>query len=82
MATHSSILAWEIPWTEEPGGLQFMGSPRVKHNLATKHQTFILLNFKMQSKVCILRIFSGLTMLRKDFFPSLPLLHGITFMNF
>ena len=26
MATHSSILAWEIPWTEEPGGLRFMGS--------------------------------------------------------
>ena len=26
MATHSSILAWEIPWTEEPGGLQFIGS--------------------------------------------------------
>ena len=26
MATHSSILAWEIPWTEQPGGLQFMGS--------------------------------------------------------
>jgi len=32
MATHSSILAWEIPWTEEPGGLQFMGSQRVRHN--------------------------------------------------
>ena len=32
MATHSSILAWEIPWTEEPGGLQFMGSQRVGHN--------------------------------------------------
>ena len=29
MATHSSILAWKIPWTEEPGGLQFMGSQRV-----------------------------------------------------
>ena len=29
MTTHSSILAWEIPWTEEPGGLQFMGSKRV-----------------------------------------------------
>ena len=28
MATHSSILAWRIPWTEEPGGLQFMGSQR------------------------------------------------------
>ena len=32
MATHSSILAWGIPWTEEPGGLQFMGSPRVGHD--------------------------------------------------
>ena len=29
MATHSSILAWRIPWTEEPGGLQSMGSQRV-----------------------------------------------------
>ena len=32
MATHSSILAWRIPWTEEPGGLQFIGSQRVVHN--------------------------------------------------
>ena len=32
MATHSSILAWKIPWTEEPGRLQFMGSQRVGHN--------------------------------------------------
>ena len=31
MATHSSILAWEIPWTEEPGGLQSMGLQRVRH---------------------------------------------------
>jgi len=31
MATHSSILAWKIPWTEEPGGLQSMGSPRAGH---------------------------------------------------
>ena len=31
-ATHSSILAWEIPWTEEPGRLQLMGSQRVEHN--------------------------------------------------
>ena len=31
-ATHSSILAWRIPWTEEPGGLQSMGLPRVRHN--------------------------------------------------
>ena len=34
MATHSSIIAWKIPWTEEPGGLQSMGSPKVKHDLA------------------------------------------------
>ena len=31
MATHSSILAWKIPWTEEPGGLQAMGSHRASH---------------------------------------------------
>ena len=37
MTTHTSILAWEIPWTEEPGGLQSMRSPRVRHNLATEH---------------------------------------------
>jgi len=38
MATHSSILAWEIPWTEEPGGLQSMESQRVGPNLGTKQQ--------------------------------------------
>ena len=32
MATHSSILAWKIPWVEEPGGLQSMGSKRVGHD--------------------------------------------------
>ena len=32
MATHSSILAWRIPWTEEPGGLQSKGSQRVRHD--------------------------------------------------
>jgi len=32
MTTHSSTLAWEIPWTEEPGGLQTMGSQRVGHD--------------------------------------------------
>ena len=32
MAAHSSILVWRIPWTEEPGGLQFIGSARVGHN--------------------------------------------------
>ena len=37
MATHASILAWEIPWAEEPGRLQSMGSQSVRHNLETKH---------------------------------------------
>ena len=35
MATHSSILVWRIPWTEDPGGLQSMGSQRVGHNWVT-----------------------------------------------
>ena len=47
MATHSSILAWKIPWTEEPGGLQSMGSQRVRHDLATDYtQVFLKLEFE------------------------------------
>ena len=41
MTTHSSILAWKIPWAEEPGGLQFMGSQGVGHDLATKQQQYV-----------------------------------------
>ena len=41
MATHSTIIAWEIPWTEEPGGLQSMGSQRVRHNFLTKQQFWL-----------------------------------------
>ena len=37
MATHTSTFAWRIPWTEDPGGLQSMGSQRVRHNWETKH---------------------------------------------
>ena len=42
MATHSSILAWEILWTEEPGGLQSMGSQETGHDLGTKQQPNLL----------------------------------------
>ena len=42
MATHFSILAWEILWTEEPGGLQSMGSQRVGHDLVTDMHTSVL----------------------------------------
>ena len=41
IATHSCILAWRIPWTEEPGGLQFMGSERIGHDWATSTFTSI-----------------------------------------
>ena len=41
MATHSRILTWEIPWTEEPGGLQSMGSQRARHDWATKHTALL-----------------------------------------
>ena len=40
MAAHSSILAWEIPWTEEPGGLQFMEVQRVGYDLTTEREPF------------------------------------------
>ena len=42
MATHSSILAWKSPWTEESGGLQSMGSQRVGLDLVTKQQYIYL----------------------------------------
>ena len=38
MATHSNILAWKIPWTEEPGRLQSMGHERVGYDIVTKQQ--------------------------------------------
>ena len=41
MATHSSILAWRIPRTQEPGRLQSMGSQRVRHDSVTKHSTVV-----------------------------------------
>ena len=43
MTTHSSILAWEIAWTEEPGGLQSMGLQRVRHDRVTKHAHTLLI---------------------------------------
>ena len=46
MAPHSSILAWRIPWTEEPGGLQFMGSHRVKHDWVTSLSLFTFMYWR------------------------------------
>ena len=50
MATHSSILVWKIPWTEEPGGLQFMGSQRVGHDSATEHNKNLVSNYYLVVK--------------------------------
>ena len=58
MAAHSSILAWEILWTEEPGRLQSMGSQRIRHDLATKQQQLETDDFT--SFVLILKSFIGI----------------------
>ena len=46
MAPHSSTLAWKIPWTEEPGGLQSMGSLGVRHNWATSLSLFTFMHWR------------------------------------
>ena len=46
MAPHSSTLAWKIPWTEEPGGLQYMGSRRVGHDWATSLSLFTFMHWR------------------------------------
>ena len=48
MAPHSSTLAWKIPWTEEPGRLQSMGSWRVRHNWATSLSLFSFMHWRRQ----------------------------------
>ena len=46
MATHSRTLAWKIPWTEEPGGLQSMESRRVRHDWATSLSLFTFMHWR------------------------------------
>ena len=46
MAPHSSTLAWKIPWTDKPGGLQSMGSLRVRYDLATSLSLFTFLYWR------------------------------------
>ena len=52
IATHSSILAWMIPWSEEPGGQQFMGSQRVGHDWATNTFTSTYYTVFAQYYIC------------------------------
>ena len=51
MATHSTSLAWKIPWAGEPGGLQSMGSQRVGHNLAAKPHSYIKYAFRSSTSL-------------------------------
>ena len=46
MATHSSTLAWKIPWTEEPGGLRSMGLPQVRHDWASSLSLFTFMHWR------------------------------------
>ena len=46
LAPHFSILAWKIPWTEEPGRLRSMGSPRVRHDRVTSLSLFIFMHWR------------------------------------
>ena len=62
MATHSSILAWRIPWTEKPRGLQYIGSQRVRHNwsnLACTHTQ------QYDTEICIALLLWGESRLRE-----------------
>ena len=75
MATHSSILPGESPWTEEPGGLQFMGSRKVGHNWANKHAHFELI-FVEDMRFCLGLYFAygcptvTASLLKRPFFPT------------
>ena len=51
MTTHSSILTWEIPWAEETGRLQSMGSQRIGHNCVCTHAHTCLLNISLTIRI-------------------------------
>ena len=54
IATHSSILVWEIPWTEEPGRLESMRLQRVRHDLVTKQQTYNINNTRNKGQLLLI----------------------------
>ena len=61
MATHSSILAWRIPWTEEPGRLQSIGSQKVGHDLVTEQHSRQIFNTLLIAKTFTLLLLVGIS---------------------
>ena len=51
MATHSNNLAWEIPWTEKPGALQFIGSQSIRHDQANEHTLQMTVSFTLMGRL-------------------------------
>ena len=58
MVIHSNILAWEIPWREEPGRLQSLGLQKFRHNLVAKQQQQCIYTYTIQIYVCIYDYYS------------------------
>ena len=74
MATHSSFLAWEIPWMEEPGGLQPMASQRVGHDWATNTFSFLLFTTNIHGEI---REQVGMNKKPKLSFSSVQFIHSV-----
>ena len=66
MATHSSILAWRVPWTEEPGRLQFIGSHRVRHDWSDLAHTKASACHSRYAQETLLRVVMHLPMASSD----------------
>ena len=80
MASHSSILAWRIPWAEEPGELQSLGSQRVGHDWSTN--TFTFLNeFRVPYTVLSFPNITYIISILSSFLPSLLLIVLITSLS-
>ena len=68
MVTHSSILTWKIPWTEEPGGLQSLGLQRVRHDCAQSTYDVLHRMFLLKDTTCFI------TILHSDLWSNVPTL--------
>ena len=81
MATHSCILAWRIPWTEEPGGLQSAGSQRVKHDWVANTQRLVRVQKHWKPHIQGASPDQGVDQTVGFLFLSLISVHGITWIT-